>query len=178
MRLPTGVFCFILLSLLTRNRSWPSLERVTSLNSGVAAVRDEKAGVAQFVLAAHAVEVGLPTLAVGRIGEHEVELARRKGVLGERGAELEVFRLFSFALQQQVGLADGVGFRLTLLAEQVDGDILAVLPGEATQGVLGDGQHAAGAAGTVVDEIRPRFDLFGNRQKDQVGHECAQRRAA
>ena len=28
MRLPSGVSCFILLSMFTRNMSWPSLERV------------------------------------------------------------------------------------------------------------------------------------------------------
>jgi hypothetical protein len=79
------------------------------------------------LLAAHALEVGLPALAVGRVGEHEVELHRREGVAGERGAVLHVLGGLAFALEQQVGLADGVGFGLDLLAEEVDGDFLAVL---------------------------------------------------
>ena len=47
----------------------------------IARVLDDEARVLDAVLAAHPLEVALPALAVGRIGEHEVELARREGVV-------------------------------------------------------------------------------------------------
>ena len=50
---------------------------------GIVRVLDHEAGVAHVALAPHALQVGLPALAVGRIGEHEVELARREGVVGQ-----------------------------------------------------------------------------------------------
>ena len=43
--------------------------------------------------------------------------------------------------------------------------------GEPGQAFLGHGQHAARAAGPVIDEIAARFDGLGHRQEDQVGHE-------
>jgi len=46
-------------------------------------VLDDEARVVHVLLAAHAFQVGLPALAVGRIGEHEVELVGREGVVGE-----------------------------------------------------------------------------------------------
>ena len=62
----------------------------------------------------------------------------------------------ALALQQQVGLADGVGLGVDLLPVQVGGDLLAVLGGELPQRLLGHGQHAAGAAGAVVQQVRCR----------------------
>ena len=50
------------------------------------------------------------------------EPARREGVIGERRmlrAADDVVRGFSFAFQQEVGLADGVGFGVDLLAVEV-----------------------------------------------------------
>ena len=47
----------------------------------------------------------------------------------------------------------------------------AVLGGQLLEGLLGDGQHAAGAAGAVVEEVGARLDLVGDRQEDQAGHE-------
>ncbi len=133
MRLPSLVSCFILDSMLARNSIWPSLERVMRRVFGVAGVLDDETRVLDAVLAAHALEVALPALAVGRIGEHEVELARREGVVGERGvfrAADDVVGRLAFAFEQQVGLADGVGLGVDLLAVEVRGDLLAVLRGE------------------------------------------------
>ena len=42
--------------------------------------------------------------------------------------------------------------------------------GELAEGFLGDGQHAAGAGGAIVEEAGPGFDLVGDRQEDEVGH--------
>ena len=137
----------------------------------VAGVLDDEARVAHVALAAHAFEVGLPALAVGRVGEHEVELAGGEAVLREGRAEAEVLGLFAFALEQQVGLGDGVGLRVHLLAVEVDGDVLAVLAGQLAQPLLRHGEHAAGAAGAVVDEVGAGLDLVGDRQEDEVGHQ-------
>ena len=49
----------------------------------ISVVHDE-ARVAHSRLPAHPVEVGLPTLAIRRIRQHEVELMRREAVGGER----------------------------------------------------------------------------------------------
>ena len=166
MRLPSFVPCFILLSMLARNSIWPSLERVTSEYSGSPACSIDEARVLDALLAAHALEVALPALAVGRIGEHEVELARREGVVRERRvlrAADDVVRGLALALEQQVGLADGVGLGVDLLAVEVGGDLLAVLLGELLQRLLGDGQHAAGAAGAVVEQVGAGLDLVGDR---------------
>ncbi len=55
-----------------------------------------------------------------------------KASCGEGGAvPHDVVGGLAFAFEQQVGLADGVGFGVDLLAEQVDGDLLAVLLGRA-----------------------------------------------
>ena len=83
------------------------------------AVFDQKAWILDVRLAAQAFQVVLPALAVGRIGEHEVELAGRKGVIGER----RVFRPpndvvggFPLSLEEEVRLGDGVGLGVDLLA--------------------------------------------------------------
>ena len=133
-----------------------------------------KRGVAHVLLAAHPLQVGLPALAVGRVGEHEVELAGREGVVDEGGvlrAADDVVGRLALALHQQVGLADGVGLGVDLLAEQVRGDVLAVLGRELPQSLLGDGQHAAGAAGAVVEQIGAGLDLVSDGQKDKPRHQ-------
>ena len=48
-------------------------------------VHDLEPRIAHALLAPHGFEVFLPAFAVGRIGEHEVELLRGKRVVGERG---------------------------------------------------------------------------------------------
>jgi len=49
---------------------------------GVAPVLDDVARVLHLLLAAHALQVGLPALAIGRIGQHEVELVGGEAVSG------------------------------------------------------------------------------------------------
>ena len=84
---------------------------------------DNETRVVEFLLAAHALQIGLPTLAVGRVGDHEVEFAAPELVVGQGGfvcATDNVLGLRAFPLQEQVGLANSVGFVADLLAKQVD----------------------------------------------------------
>ena len=74
-------------------------------------------------------------------------------------------------LEQEVGLADGVGLGVDLLAEQVCGDLLAAFGGEFLQGLLGHGQHTAGAAGAVVEEVGAGLDLVGDGKEDELRHQ-------
>ena len=69
----------------------------------------------------------------------------------------------AFALEQQVGLADGIGLGVDLLAVEMRGNLLAVLAGQLLQRFLGDGQHAAGAARAVVEQVGAGLDLVGDR---------------
>ena len=46
------------------------------LEFGIAPVADNEARVIEFLLAPHALQIGLPTLAVGRVGDHEIKFAR------------------------------------------------------------------------------------------------------
>ena len=52
---------------------------------GITCMLDDEARVLDAVLTTHAFKIALPALAVWRIGEHEVELARGEGIVGERG---------------------------------------------------------------------------------------------
>ena len=137
---------------------------------GVVVVLDQESPVLEVPLASHAFEVGLPRLAVGRIGEHEVELAAGEGVVGEGRAEPDVVRLVALALEDEVGLADGVGLRVHLLPEQVDRHVLVAPTGEPGKRLFRDRQHPARTAGAVVDKVRARLDLIGHRLEDEVRH--------
>ena len=53
----------------------------------------------------------------------------------------------------------------------MDGHLLALLGGQLRQGLLGDGQHPAGAASAVVDQVGAGPDLIGDGQEDEAGHE-------
>ena len=117
----------------------------------------------------------LPALAVGRIGEHEVKLPGWESVRGERGAILYVVRLAAFSFQDEVGLANGIGLRVDLLAVQIDGDLCAPLIGELGQSLFGDGQHPAGAAGAVIDQVGAGADLISDGQEDEASHELHRR---
>src|SRR5256884_3470148 len=80
-----------------------------------------------------ALPICLPTLAVRRVGDHEVELARPELICRQRGlirAADDVLGLVAFALEQQVGLADGVSLGVDLLPEQVNRDFLVVACGQ------------------------------------------------
>ena len=104
--------------MLARKSIWPSLERVTSESSSPLCIT-LKRGSRMPVLAAHRLEVLLPALPVRRIGEHEVELLRREGVVRERGpfrAADDVVGALALAFEQHVRLADGVGLGVDLLA--------------------------------------------------------------
>ena len=139
----------------------------------VVGVVDDEAGIVHVLFAAHAFKVGLPAFAVGRVGEHEIKIHCRPSIVGEGGvlgAAYYVVGVFAFAFEQQIGDADGVGFLIDLLAEEMDGDIFVALGGQAFEGVFGEGEHTACAACAIVDEICGGLDLVGYRQEDQVGH--------
>ena len=87
------------------------------------------------------------------------------------GAAHNIVGGFPLTLEQQVGLTDGVGLGIDLLAIEMGGHVLVVLGGELLQSVLGYGQHAAGTAGAVVEQIGAGFDLVGDGQEDEPGHE-------
>ncbi len=137
----------------------------------VTIVFHDEAWVLDAGLAAHALQVAFPALAVGRIGEHEVEFAGRKGVGGESGAVLHVVGLDALSLQNEVGLADGVGLRIHLLAVEVDGYLLATLSGKLIHRLFRHRQHPSRAAGAVIDQVGAGLDLIGNRQEDEASHE-------
>ena len=140
----------------------------------LALVHDLESRVAHTVLTAHRLEVLLPALAVGWVGKHEVELLRRERVVRERGpfrAADDVVGALAFALQQHVGLADGVGFGVDLLAIEQAPDLLAALFANGGERLLGDGEHAAGAAGTVIEQVGAGPDLGLDRQEHEVRHQ-------
>ena len=125
----------------------------------LALVHHLEARVAHPVLAAHRFQVLLPALPVGRVGEHEVELLRREGVVRERGplrAADDVVGALALALQQHVCLADGVGLGVDLLAIQHALDLLAPLGTDGGERLLGHGEHAARAASAVVEQVGAR----------------------
>jgi len=87
----------------------------------------------------------LPLDAERRVGEQVVEAHAGEPVGGEAVAELDVLEVL--ALHHQVAAADGVGLGVVLLAVALE----ARLRVELAQVVLGDAQHAAGAAGRVAE---------------------------
>src|SRR5450759_4158252 len=94
-----------------------------------------------------------PTLAVGRIGKHEGEFFDRERVVregGVLGAAYDMVGVIAFALEEHVGLADGVGFGVDLLAVEVGADLLPLTKGDGLQGLFRNGKHAPGAASAVV----------------------------
>ncbi len=83
----------------------------------------------------------------------------------------DVVGRLTFALQEQVSLADGVGFGVDLLAKKVHRDLLAAFFRQLQQGLLGHREHAAGAAGAIVKQVGAVLDLVGDRLKDEARHE-------
>ncbi len=112
-----------------------------------------KARVFNASFAAHAFQVALPTLTIGRIGEHKIEGAAGKGIIGKgrvlRPAD-NIIGSLPFTLEQKVGLADSVGFRIDLLAEKMHRNLFAAFPRQLQEGFLGYCEHSAGAAGSVI----------------------------
>ena len=52
----------------------------------------------------------------------------------------------------------------------MDRNVFAVGTSKPRQPLFRDGQHAAGAARAVVDQVGAGLDPIGDRQKDQIGH--------
>jgi hypothetical protein len=77
----------------------------------------------------------------------------------------------ALALQQHVGLADGVGLGVDLLAVEQRLHLLAALRGDRGERFLGDREHAARAAGAVVEQVGAGLDLGLDGQEHEVGHE-------
>ena len=141
----------------------------------LALVHHLEARVAHVVLAAHRLQVFLPALAVGRIGEHEVELLGRERVVRERGpfgAAHDVVGTLAFALEQHVGLADGVGLGVDLLAVEQARHLLCALRANRRESLFAHGEHAARAAGAVVEQVGTRLDLGLDGQEDEVRHQA------
>jgi hypothetical protein len=120
-------------------------------------VHDLEARITHAVFTAHLFKVFFPALAVGRIGEHEVEFLGGEGVVREGGifsATNDVLGAIALTFENHVGFADGVGFRVDFLAVEESFDLFAALFGDAEKSFLSDGEHAAGAAGAIVNEVR------------------------
>ena len=103
-----------------------------------------------------------------RIGEQVVEALALVVVLGEGVAVGDVGGVL--ALEHHVGAADRVGLGVQLLAE----DLEPCLGVEVAQVVLGDRQHAAGAAGRVaqrLDDARLGEDVVVVVDEQQVHHQ-------
>ena len=77
----------------------------------------------------------------------------------------------AFSLEQQVGLANGVGLGVDLLAVEMGRHLLAALAGDLLQRLFGDRQHTAGTAGSIIEQVRAGLNLVGDRQKDELGHQ-------
>ena len=78
---------------------------------------------------------------------------------------------FAFAFEQQVCLADGVGFGVDLLTVEVSGYLLSVILCELLERFLGHGQHAARTTSAVIDKVGAVGELVGDGQEDKAGHE-------
>ncbi len=131
---------FIFEIMCCRNRKLPSLIR-----GSPAPKRPAKPWVVVFVL--DGVFDLLPLDPERRVGEQVVELRALVAVLGERVAEDDVRGVL--ALEHHVGPADGVGLGVEFLAEHLEAGVGV----ELRQVVLGDRQHAAGAAGRVEQRL-------------------------
>ena len=130
-----------------------------------------EAGIPHARLAPHPLEVALPALAVRRVGKHEIKLAPGECVPGQRGAVLDVVRLGALPLQNQVSLADGVRLRVDLLAVKMNRNLLALVAGEPRKRILRHRQHAARAAGAVIDKIGGRLHPVRDRLEDKMRHQ-------
>ena len=140
----------------------------------LALVHDLEAEIAHSILAAHVFEILFPTLAVGRIGHHEIEANRRECVVrkgGPLGAADDVFGILALALEQHVRFTNGVGFRVDFLTVEVGGDLQAEFGCEQLEGFLAFRENPAGAASAVVKQIGAGFELLGDGAKDEIGHQ-------
>jgi hypothetical protein len=114
--------------------------------------------------------VHLPVFAVWRVGEQVVKELAGMQVVRQRAAVEDVLGVAAVgAFHVQVGLADRVGFRVDLLAEQVHLGLRVDLK----HALLRDGQHAAGPAARVVDRAHDvrRLERFLVVGQQQVHHQ-------
>ena len=79
--------------------------------------------------------------------------------------------LFTVAFEQHIRLANGIGLRVDLLPEQVNGDILSAPCCQRLKSLLRHGEHTSRSAGSVIAGIGSVLDLIGNRHEDKVGHQ-------
>ena len=79
--------------------------------------------------------------------------------------------MFALPLEQHVGLADRIGFRVDLLAVEAGHHLLPKGRRQLAQGFVGHGEHAAGTAGVVVEQIGATLHQGGNRAEHQRGHQ-------
>lgn len=130
--------------------------------------RGEGAVVALVVVAlAEALFDALPVDAEGRVREHVVEALLGVAVVGEAVARGDVLR--PVPAEHHVGLADGVGLVVELLAVEFRLGLGVVDP----DALLGDGEHSAGSARGVVEgglEARHGESLLIAREHE-VDHE-------
>ncbi len=130
--------------------------------------------------------IALPIFAVGRVGDEVVEVLYRRGGRWRgccRRGFLGVAAVGGFHIE--VGLAHGEGLGVDFLAEDVDvgagvdGRLyLTVVLDALRDVVLGDGEHAAGAAAGVVDGEHLAGDgdailIAGEKQVDHEVHDVA-----
>ena len=140
----------------------------------VSCVLDDEARVLDPLLAPHTLKVRLPALSVGRVREHEIELAggervvRKGGVLGPTH---DVVRRLPLALEEEIRFADGVGFGVDVLTVEVGGHLLPTLSRELLERLLAHGQHPACATRPIIEKIGAGLDLVSDGKKDEPGHQ-------
>ena len=127
-----------------------------------------KARIDHFVAVFDVALLTRPGFAVGRIGEHEVEVLAPELVGREGRAVADIFGVVAF--DEHVRFADGVGFVVDLFAVEVD----VACSADGAVGVFDEflrlGKHPAATAGGVVDLHHRRQPIF-DRLEDDVGHE-------
>ena len=107
------------------------------------------------------VGLGLPLHAKGRIGQHVIELFARKTIVGKAVAIGDMLDVLS--LDHHIRPAYGIGLGVVVLTENLQASIGIQFPDI----ILGNGQHAAGPPGRVVE----CFDNALGCEHIAVGHE-------
>jgi len=112
-----------------------------------------------------------PLVAVGRIDELEVEAFVGQLVIGKGAAELDVLGVLALGFQDEhVGTGDGRGLGIEFLPLEED----LGLGVDLLDAILGNGQHAAGAAAAVMDGAGHALATgqVGIKHEDQIHHEA------
>jgi len=87
------------------------------------------------------------------------------------GAADDVVRCVPLALEQQVGLADGVRLGVDLLTVEMGRDLLAPFARQLLERLLRHGQHPARTRSAIIEKVRAGFDRVGDGEEDQLRHE-------